>query len=69
MESANRKLLRGIADAVDPAQPWETQARGAVEAYFHQVAAEPGLSLSWVREFPALGPVAREVQRERDRRR
>ena len=64
MQSANRKLLRGIAGAVDPTQPWETQAREAVEAYFRQVAAEPGLSLSWVREFPALGAVARNVQRE-----
>jgi AcrR family transcriptional regulator len=64
MQAANRRMLRRIADAVDLAQPWDVQARSAVEAYFDQMAAQPGLSRSWVREFPALGSVAHQVQRE-----
>jgi AcrR family transcriptional regulator len=64
MQATNRRLLRRIAGAVDLTAPWETQARGAVEAYFNQVASEPGLALSWVREFPALGAVAQQVQRD-----
>jgi len=64
MQAANRRLLQRIADAVDPAAPWEAQARAAVEAYFDQVASEPGLSRSWVREFPALGDVAQQVHRD-----
>ena len=64
MQVANRRLLRRIADAVDPAAPWEAQTRAAVEAYFDQVASEPGLSRSWVREFPALGDVAQRVHRD-----
>lgn len=64
MQAANGRLLKRIADAVDPAQPWEAQARAAVEAYFDQVASEPGLSRSWVREFPALGDAAHQVHRD-----
>ena len=64
MQAANRRLTQRIADAVDPAAPWQAQARAAVEAYFDQVASEPGLSRSWVREFPALGTVARQVHRD-----
>jgi AcrR family transcriptional regulator len=64
MQAANRRLLQRIAGAVDPAAPWEVQARAAVEAYFDQVASEPGLSRSWVREFPALGDVAQRVHRD-----
>jgi AcrR family transcriptional regulator len=64
MQSANRRLLHCIAGAVDLTAPWQTQARDAVEAYFDHIAAEPGLSLSWVREFPALGDVAQRVQRD-----
>jgi AcrR family transcriptional regulator len=64
MQAANRRLLERIAGAVDPAAPWQTQARAAVEAYFDQVASEPGLSRSWVREFPALGDVAQRVHRD-----
>ena len=64
MQAAHRRLTRRIEDAVDLTAPWEAQARAAVEAYVHQVAGEPGLSRSWVREFPALGAVARDVQRD-----
>jgi AcrR family transcriptional regulator len=64
MQAAHRRLLRRIAGAVDLTEPWDVQARRAVEAYVDQMAAEPGLTRSWVREFPALGAVAHQLQRD-----
>jgi AcrR family transcriptional regulator len=64
MESANEALLRRIADAVARTAPWQQQAHQAVAAYLDQVAAQPALFLSWIREFPSLGTVAHRVRRD-----
>jgi AcrR family transcriptional regulator len=60
----NERLRDQITDAVDPAAPWRGQVRQAVEAYVEAVASEPAITLSWIRELPALGTVGRQVQRD-----
>ena len=62
--TTNAKMRHRIESAVDPAAPWRHQVRQAVEAYIEAVASEPEIMLSWIRELPALGTVARTVQRE-----
>ena len=37
--------------------------RQAVTAYVETVASEPAITLSWIRELPALGDAGRETQR------
>src|SRR5581483_2585495 len=47
-----------------PGAPWEAQVRQAIEAWIASMQAEPSLTLSWIREVPALGDDARQFQRE-----
>ena len=61
---ANAKMVRQIAAAVDPRAPWGTQVRQAIEAWIASAQSEPAITLSWIREVPALGDDARQVQRE-----
>lgn len=58
------EMIRGITAAVDSDAPWETQVRQAVEAWIAGSEAEPALTLSWIRDAPALGAEARHLQRE-----
>jgi AcrR family transcriptional regulator len=62
--AANDKMRQRIEQAVDATAPWQTQVRQAVEAYVDAVDSDPPIMLSWIRELPALGTVARTVQRE-----
>ena len=62
--TTNEKMRRRIEAAVQPAMPWKHQVRQAVDAYIEATASEPEIMLSWIRELPALGTVARTVQRE-----
>ena len=65
LQVTNRMLRRRVAEAIDPAAPWETQIRQGVEAYVDMVASEPEITLSWIRELQALGAgTARRMQRE-----
>jgi AcrR family transcriptional regulator len=57
------KLGENIAGAVDPDADWHQQIRQAVEAYVGHIEASPAVTLSWIRELPSLGAVARPVQR------
>lgn len=57
------KLGENIAAAVDPEADWHHQIRQAVEAYVGHIEARPAITLSWIRELPSLGAVARPVQR------
>ena len=63
LAATNERLRERITEAVDPAAPWERQVRQAVEAYVESVASEPAITLSWIRELPALGMLGRQVQR------
>jgi AcrR family transcriptional regulator len=57
------KLGESITAAVDPQADWHRQIRQAVEAYVAYIEARPAITLSWIRELPSLGAVARPVQR------
>lgn len=63
LESTNELMRSQITAAVDPSAPWREQVRSAIEAYIESVASAPEISVSWIRELPALGTTAREVQR------
>ena len=57
------KLGANIQAAVNPEADWHRQIRQAVEAYVGYIESRPALTLSWIRELPSLGAVARPVQR------
>jgi AcrR family transcriptional regulator len=56
-------LGESIGAAVDPEADWHRQIRQAVEAYVGHIESRPALTLSWIRELPSLGAVARPTQR------
>ena len=56
-------MQAAIVAAVVPDAPWQVQVRQAVTAYVETVASEPAITLSWIRELPALGDAGRETQR------
>jgi AcrR family transcriptional regulator len=64
LTDANAELVRQISAAVDPAAPWATQVRQAVEAWIASAQAAPAITLSWIRDVPSLGVAARELQRD-----
>lgn len=59
----NDELVATIRDAVDPHAPWQDQVRQAVVAYVHTIEERPAITLSWIRELPALGEYARPTLR------
>jgi AcrR family transcriptional regulator len=63
LEMMNVALRDRIEAAVDPTAPWEAQVRQSVVAYVDNVASEPAVTLSWIRELPALGSISRQIQR------
>jgi AcrR family transcriptional regulator len=63
LDLMNGELRDRIADAVDPAAPWQEQVRQAVVAYVDGAASDPAVTLSWIREVPGLGLAGRQVQR------
>lgn len=64
LADTNRRAVETISAAVDPAAPWETQIRQAVEAWVANAESQPAVMLSWIRDLPALGMAARTLQRE-----
>ncbi len=64
LREANAEMVRQIAARVDPLAPWEAQVRQAVEAWAGCAQSDPALTLSWIRDIPALGEDARHLQRE-----
>jgi AcrR family transcriptional regulator len=61
---ANTEMIRQITAAVDQTAPWAVQVRQAVEAWTTCAESEPDIMLSWIRDVPSLGPVARRLQRD-----
>jgi AcrR family transcriptional regulator len=57
------RLGASILSAVEPDAEWHQQIRQAVEAYVRYIEARPAITLSWIRQLPSLGAVARPVQR------
>lgn len=63
LTDTNAEMIRDIASAVDPRAPWATQIRQAIEAWIDAAQSEPAITVSWIRDLPALGAAARELQR------
>ncbi|WKG03374.1 TetR/AcrR family transcriptional regulator [Mycolicibacterium sp. HK-90] len=64
LRANNAALVDGIQSAVDPESRWPDQIGQAVGAYVDHIASAPAITLSWIRELPALGSRARPLQRE-----
>jgi AcrR family transcriptional regulator len=60
----NIALIDGIVAAVDPDADWTRQIRQAVDAYLHHIRERPAVTLSWIREAPALASVAHPLHRD-----
>ncbi|WP_422743820.1 TetR/AcrR family transcriptional regulator [Mycobacterium sp. WMMD1722] len=63
LRSNNEVLIAGIRAAVDPDADWQVQIRQAVGAYVDHIVARPAITLSWIRELPALGVAAMPLHR------
>jgi len=64
LTEANAQMIRQISAAVDPAAPWTVQVRQAVDAWIASAESRPAITLSWIRDVPALGTAARRLQRD-----
>lgn len=64
MTDRNNEMIAHIAGAVDAAAPWRTQVRQAIEAWIGNSQADPWITLSWIRDSPALGEFARQLHRD-----
>ena len=60
----NVETIRQISASVDPRAPWASQVRQAIEAWIASAESEPAVTLSWIRDVPALGASARQLQRD-----
>jgi len=59
----NDDLIAGITAAVDGEATPEVQIAAAVAAYVGHIESRPAITLSWIREAPALGDLARPLNR------
>ncbi|MUL47354.1 TetR/AcrR family transcriptional regulator [Mycobacterium sp. CBMA293] len=59
----NEQLISRIRAAIDPDAEWAEQVRHAVDAYVAHIASRPTVTLSWIREAPALGDAALPLNR------
>jgi AcrR family transcriptional regulator len=63
LRSNNEAMIEHIRDSVDPEADWKQQIRQAVGAYVDHIASRPAITLTWIREAPALGAVAQPLHR------
>jgi AcrR family transcriptional regulator len=63
LRANNDAMITRINAAVDPHADWDQQIRQAVGAYVDHIAARPAITLSWIRELPALGAQATPLHR------
>jgi AcrR family transcriptional regulator len=59
----NEDLIANIQGAVDREADWQHEIRQAAQAYVDHIGSRPAVTLSWIREAPALGAVARPLNR------
>jgi len=64
LRTANEEMIAQIKSAVDPEAFWQDQIRQAMDAYVDSIESRPAVTLSWIRELPALGAAVRSVQRQ-----
>jgi AcrR family transcriptional regulator len=63
LRTNNENLIASIQTAVDPEADWNAQILSAVTAYVDHIAGRPAITLSWIREAPALGAAAQPLHR------
>ncbi len=63
LAAGTREMIARIRAAVDPEADWRDQIRQAVDAWVEDIEEKPAITLSWIRELPALGHDVRAVQR------
>ena len=63
LRANNAALIAQIRAAVDPDAAWQEQIRQAVGAYVDHIESRPAITLSWIRELPALGTAAQPLHR------
>lgn len=63
LSANNGDLIAGITAAVDVDATPEEQVAAAVGAYVEHIESRPAITLSWIREAPALGDLARPLNR------
>ena len=63
LRTNNEEMIGRISGAVDPEADWQQQIRQAVDAYVDHIASRPAITLTWIREAPALGAVALPLHR------
>jgi AcrR family transcriptional regulator len=63
LAAGNQEMIARIRAAVDPEADWREQIRSAVDAWVADIEARPAITLSWIRELPALGHDVRALQR------
>jgi len=63
LRTNNEEMIKRIRRAVDPEADWQQQIRQAVAAYVEHIASRPAITLTWIREAPALGAVAQPLHR------
>jgi AcrR family transcriptional regulator len=59
----NEDLIASIRATVDPDTDWQAQISQAAGAYVDHIESRPAVTLSWIREAPALGAVAQPLHR------
>jgi AcrR family transcriptional regulator len=63
LHANNEQMIVGIRTTVDPEGEWQDQIRSAATAYVDHIASRPAITLSWIREAPALGAIALPLHR------
>jgi AcrR family transcriptional regulator len=64
LHTANADLITKVRESVDPEAFWQDQIRQGIDAYVEVIESRPAVTLSWIRELPALGSAVRSVQRQ-----
>jgi AcrR family transcriptional regulator len=63
LRTNNEDMIDGILAAVDLDAAPNGQVEAALTAYIDHISARPAITLSWIREAPALGEAARALHR------
>ncbi len=63
LRTNNEEMITRIRASVDSEADWQRQIQQAVEAYVDHIASRPAITLTWIREAPALGAHAQPLHR------
>jgi AcrR family transcriptional regulator len=63
LRTNNEEMIKRIRGSVDPDAEWKKQVQQAVGAYVDHIASRPAITLTWIREAPALGADAQPLHR------